>query len=444
MRCVPLLSLAMALACYASQSMGQVTALPDSADVTRDSNNSVIAVRIQGRSDSDRLSLTLAALKEIASFKRLESLSLWGTSVDDDDIERLAGLENLRAIDLSFTDVTGGSLRTLSSMKRLVSVRLEGCDVRDEHLSALAEMPQLGMLYLGRTKVTDAGLKPLRELKKINLLQLSDCAVTDAGLASLGDLPDVQHLWLSKTIRYGNDDRSHLTDGCIDYLLSLDTLIDLQIADSQLTEDGVNRLREGLPNAKVGTERTGITYTTLDPLLRELPSGVYVERSADVSAANRDAIARKLGGLAVRITNSILRVHGRSLQVNVITAANASNAKTIHASLTKIKPYPFSVRSKEIVVEYVGANVDVAIANKTSYELGLVKKPDSIKYRVVAELATVDEADYMGCNALFNQFLALQRGTSTDAAQQIQDLSTAFTFGRNLVLRNPSLSGEPT
>ena len=56
------------------------------------------------------------------------------------------------------------------------------------------------------------------------------------------------------------DDRSALTDGCVDYLVGLATLTDLQIADSQITDTGLQRLREALPNAKISTERTGITY----------------------------------------------------------------------------------------------------------------------------------------------------------------------------------------
>jgi hypothetical protein len=148
----------------------------------------------------------------------------------------------------------------MASLKELVSVRLEGCDVKDEHLVALGDIPQLAMLYLGRTKITDLGLKHIKQLENLNLLQLSDCQITDQGLASLGHLPRIQHLWLSKTIRNGDDDRSDLTDRSIDYLISLDTLVDLQIADSQLTESGLQRLREGLPKAKVRTQRTGITY----------------------------------------------------------------------------------------------------------------------------------------------------------------------------------------
>ena len=264
MRRRQIIVIALAFVFFVDESIGQETALPESAKLTRDGNGNVTAVRITGESNRDRLAVTPEAIKTLSKFRNLESLSLWGTTVTNDDIRQLAGLSNLRMIDLAFTDVTGESLRTLSSLKKLVSVRLEGCDVKDEHLVPLAEMPQLAMLYLGRTKVTDAGLKHLRGLRNLNLLQLSDCAITDAGLASLGDLPVIQHLWLSRTIRYGDDDRSDLTDNCVDYLTSLDTLIDLRIADSRLTDRGLKRLRERMPKAKVSTERTGITYRNRD------------------------------------------------------------------------------------------------------------------------------------------------------------------------------------
>jgi len=244
----------------AAPTFAQDRSLPGSAKVTTDDSGNVTGVRIAGKSNLDRVVITTEAVETLGRFERLETLSLWGTTADDDDIKRLAGLRKLRVIDLTFTDVTGASLRTLSTLPELISVRLEGCNVTDKQLAPLADMPQLAMLYLGRTKVTDAGLKHLSKLKNLILLQLSDCRITDAGLASLGDLPRIQSLWLSKTIRFGDDDRSDLTDKSIEYLVSLKTLRDLRIADSQLTEAGIQKLRACLPKAKVSTERTGITY----------------------------------------------------------------------------------------------------------------------------------------------------------------------------------------
>lgn len=177
-----------------------------------------------------------------------------------------------------------------------------------------------------------------------------------------------------------------------------------------------------------------------EPLLRELPPGVFMDKSTEVPAAQTDAIGKKLGGRITRLSNSILRVHGRAIQVNVITAANETEAQSIHAGLTKIKAFPFCLRKDSLVVEYVGQDLDAAIAFKTSYELGLLAKPKQVQYRVKAELATVQKADYMACNPLFNQFLAQQRGTDPNAAKQIAELARQFEFGHNLVLRNPALA----
>jgi hypothetical protein len=181
-----------------------------------------------------------------------------------------------------------------------------------------------------------------------------------------------------------------------------------------------------------------------EQLLRDLPPGVAVESSVEIPAAQTKAIGQQLGGEIQQLTNSVIRVHGRSIQVNAIIAADEFNARAVHAALTKIKSYPFCLRKGNVVIEYVGKNIDAALAIKTSYELGLIKKPDTVRYRVTAELATVEKADYMACNMLFNHFLAIQSGTNHDAVQQITEVSKRFTFGRTLVLRNPLLDGAST
>lgn len=245
---------------FGSTLCAQHALLPESAELHRDAAGNVISVHLVGASIQKRLEIDQATIDAISRFKHLERLKLWGTTVDDAVIERLSGLRKLRGIDLAHSDVTGESLQTLSSLPNITSIRLEGCDVSDEHLAPLEEMPQVTMLYLGRTKVTDEGLKHLRNLKRLNLLQLSDCNITDDGLMSLGEMPKIQHLWLSKTIRSGEDDRSRLTDRCIAYLLSLDTLSDLTVGDSKMTEAGIATLRAGLPKTKIRVHRTGVTY----------------------------------------------------------------------------------------------------------------------------------------------------------------------------------------
>jgi hypothetical protein len=187
-------------------------------------------------------------------------------------------------------------------------------------------------------------------------------------------------------------------------------------------------------------ETSSLVAIAAEPLLRELPPGVFVDKSTEAPAAQTDAISKKLGGRITRLSNSIVRVHGRAIQVNVITAANEADAKAIHAGLAKIKAFPFCLRKDSLVVEYVGQDLDAAIALKTSYELELLPKPKKVQYRVRAELATIQKADYMACNPLFNLFLAVQQGTDPNAAKQIAELAQRFEFGHTLVLRHPLLA----
>lgn len=233
--------------------------LPQNATVQRDSKGVVTSIRLEGKSDKQRQAVEQATIEAITTYPHLTSISLFGTSVDDDDIAQLSSLSKLQMIDLSFTDVTGEGISHLTKIPALLSVRLTGCRIGDSDLKPLAKLPDIAMLYLARTNVTDKGLKHIRGLNLV-LLDLQSCDISDEGLRTLGDFPRLQNLWLSKTIRHGEGDRSRLTDECIDYLLSLDTLRDLQLADSQMTTAGIERLREGLPNAKVDVTTRGITY----------------------------------------------------------------------------------------------------------------------------------------------------------------------------------------
>lgn len=177
-----------------------------------------------------------------------------------------------------------------------------------------------------------------------------------------------------------------------------------------------------------------------DDLFQSLPPGVYLQKRVDVPADQLESFGRKLGGGISGITNAYLRVSGRSIQVNVIIADSDASAPAIYEALSKTKPVPFSLRRDRAIVEYVGKDIDSALATKTSYELKLMPKPALVRYRINTELATVDRADYAACNPLFNQFIALRKGEDSRTIAEIDALAKRFTFGRTLVLRSPGLN----
>ncbi len=177
-----------------------------------------------------------------------------------------------------------------------------------------------------------------------------------------------------------------------------------------------------------------------ESILRKLPPGLSVIASAEIPAANRDAIGAKLGGTIERLSNSTLRVHGQPIKVNVIVAADDTSADALWAALNRIKKPPFLHREGRRIVEYV-AN-DEALARKTTWELGLEPKPKAVRYRVTAELATIDKPDDMAANPLFQACLAQSRQSSPETLAKIAELAAKFAFGKSLVLRNPAEGGE--
>lgn len=180
-----------------------------------------------------------------------------------------------------------------------------------------------------------------------------------------------------------------------------------------------------------------------EPFLRDLPPGISIRRTTVADPAQRAAIGRNLGGGIERLTNTDLEVQGRAIRVNAITGADDASAEAIAASIAKMKPPPFYLRTSRTVIEYVGDGIDAALARKTSFELGFVPKPDRARYRIVAEIATIDSGDAMAMNPLFNAFLALGPNPDPANAARVAELAGRLRFGRSLVLRDPRFGGRP-
>lgn len=164
-------------------------------------------------------------LAQLAAVPSLESLSLRFAELRDDHVAALAGLEGLRALDLTgnrqFTDA---ALGLIAQNAGLVDLRLEDTAVGDAGMALLAGHPGLQVLWLGRTEVTDAafsdiarisGLRrlsfqgasavqgtevgALSVLTRLGELNLSQTGITDAALVPLGAMTQLRRLYLGQT-----------------------------------------------------------------------------------------------------------------------------------------------------------------------------------------------------------------------------------------------------
>ena len=177
-----------------------------------------------------------------------------------------------------------------------------------------------------------------------------------------------------------------------------------------------------------------------EPFLRDLPPGVYLTKSTTAAGNTTAAIGKKLGGEIERLTNSNLRVYGRPIQVNVITAANGKSSDTIYSAFLKIKSEKFCRRDGLTVIEFTGQGIDEALVKVTSYALGFLDKPDSINYRLKTQFAPVSSLDYMACNTMFNLLASFDSSGGSTGLAEIEELHGKFNFGNQLILRSPLLA----
>jgi hypothetical protein len=101
-------------------------------------------------------------LAGLAGMKQLKFLELnHNPRVTDAGIAALAGLENLRYLNLTNTSVTGTGFKDRADMVSLYQLDLTDCPVTDESLAAIPHFPKLEELLLAGTEVTDTGLMGL-------------------------------------------------------------------------------------------------------------------------------------------------------------------------------------------------------------------------------------------------------------------------------------------
>lgn len=173
----------------------------------------------------------------------------------------------------------------------------------------------------------------------------------------------------------------------------------------------------------------------IDSCLKSLPAGCFVSSSIELSPDQVTAIGSKLGARIRRISNNYLTIQGNPIQVNILEGKTEADSTAVYKAISGMKGNPaFCLRNGNRVVEYV--EKDLALAIKTSYELGFVAKPKQIRYRVTSEVALIDKADYMALNKLFNLFLTNQPQKPDHAIPpQITTLSKHFHFGNTITLR---------
>lgn len=192
-----------------------------------------------------------AGLDHVARLNQLERLQIWQGRITSAGLDRLVRLRRLESLDLALQGPIGESLSaSLKKLPALKSLKLSGTELTDAQLAELDELEHLEHLALFQTKVNGAAFARLQALPRLQSLSVTISPIADDSLAALADFPQLKHLTLLFT---------RVTDSGLQRLARLERLERLEINESAsynpmgagVTPGGIDRLRIALPQCEI-------------------------------------------------------------------------------------------------------------------------------------------------------------------------------------------------
>ncbi len=189
-----------------------------------------------------------ATVAALCKLQYLTRVSVGETRVSSEGVARLSeSLTRLHHFELAnLTTVTDETIERLSGIQNLTVLVLTGTHVSDRAIPHLLKLNRLEWLFIADTRITEEGLLRFlgHEKTKHNLARLgaNKDSVTDKVCTMISQLENVSELAL---------DDSRLTDHGLKELAKCRTLALVSIMNCRATANGVVQLRTALPNCKV-------------------------------------------------------------------------------------------------------------------------------------------------------------------------------------------------
>jgi eukaryotic-like serine/threonine-protein kinase len=162
--------------------------------------------------------------------------------VTDRDLSVLAGLTNLKELNLDNSDITDAGLKEVAGATNLISLSLTGTQVTNTGLAELKTLSRLEFLRLDRLPITDAGMAHLSAFPRLKNVSLYKTAVADDGLAVCKQLPLLEEISLDDT---------QVGDVGLRHLHTCKSLKKVRVWNTRVTDKGMAELRKAVPGVQV-------------------------------------------------------------------------------------------------------------------------------------------------------------------------------------------------
>ncbi len=185
--------------------------------------------------------LSVESMARLGQLRSLEDLDLFGKKFPLSGLNHLNGLPHLNRLSVHGLVEDGATLK-IDRLPRLEYLSLycaKGFSLRDDDLACLAGLKQLKWVQLGTKTLTDAGMVHLAGLTELDRLSIGGSGVTDRGLAVLAGMKKLNFVNIT-----GN-----FTDAGLRRLEGLTGTMYLKIYSAKnFSAAAKGRLRQSLPN----------------------------------------------------------------------------------------------------------------------------------------------------------------------------------------------------
>lgn len=176
-----------------------------------------------------------AGLAQLGALRKLETLVLasshwYGYGVGDE------------SFDYEGPSVANSDMEWIARLSSLAELNISGSDVDRDGLVRLQSLPRLRWLNLKDTKADDDAIRVLAGIPSIETLSVAGTSVTDTGLSHLSNLPRLKSLDLSRT---------RVSDEGLRTIQGMGALEQVFLSGSKVTAAGASKLSRERPDLMV-------------------------------------------------------------------------------------------------------------------------------------------------------------------------------------------------
>ena len=350
---------------------------------------------------------TTALLAEIAKLLSLVRLKAGGPDVTNAGLEKIAGLKNLKVLDLDQAKVDDDGMKHLVALP-LVDINLKLTDVRDDGVGHLAKIQTLKQLKLVKTKVTNAGIAHVKNMPNLEGLDLQDVNTVDN--ACLSDIKGLKKLKFLRiygptfdgdgiapigemtTLRTLSMHQTGLNDENVKYLKGLVDLEKLLLYGTRVSDNGMAELA-GLTRLKeLDLRATPCGTAAMEVYLSHMPE----LRLLDLSESNSPNVDEAMPAIAKLSHLENLNLwHTQVTDPAVALLASLPNLKSLNLDDNKkVTDASMDTVGKLVNLEYlhIGSTSVTDVGLAKLHNLKKLKKTKDDPALVITFLDVSDEA----------------------------------------------------